>query len=73
VAKRVQAAVTGAAPRRPVAQAGPAAQAAIARAVAAAPQAPQRQSQAPGPWSNPPAPKRAKRSLFDVLFGRRPR
>lgn len=66
VAKRLQAAVSGNAPRRPAAPR----QVMPPRPAATAPS---------GPWSNAPrppqvpAPKPRKRSFFEILFGRRPR
>lgn len=76
VAKRLQAAVSGAAPRRPAAmpQSHPTAppRTALPPTDGRAKSAPKRSATSPGPWQEPAAPKR-KRGFFDLLFGRRKR
>ena len=76
VAKRLQAAVSGNAPRRPAAMPPPRTSASRTalpptdgRSSATAPK---RSAPKPGPWQAPLAPKR-KRSFFELLFGRRKR
>jgi RNA-directed DNA polymerase len=70
VAKRLQAAVAGNAPRRPQAPRTALPPTAGLASAAAPRTAPGARS---GPWTQPAAPKARKRSFFDVLFGRRPR
>jgi RNA-directed DNA polymerase len=71
VAKRLQAAVGGNAPRRPASAPMRTSLPPVDGRGAAA--APTRASQAPGPWEPPVLQRRRKRSFWEVLFGRRKR